>query len=77
MLDGLEGRWECESPIAAPEGSTSRVWVLPFKVASATVAGGTEEGGIAALAGGTQSTFPSPVPFVVAESVKALRRRAK
>jgi len=73
MVDGLEGGRDCESPITAPEVSTSLVWVLPFKVASATTAGGTE-GGFAALA---QSGFPSLVPFVVAESLKAQRRRAK
>ena len=77
ILDGLEWGRECEFPIVAPEGSTPRVWVFPFKVAFATVARGTEEEGIAGLAGSTQSGFPSSVPFVVAESVKALRRRAK
>jgi hypothetical protein len=82
ILDGLDGGRECavvaESPTTtALDVSTSRACGLPFKVAPASAAGGIEEGRTAALAGGTESGFPSPFPFVVAESVKALRRRAK
>lgn len=85
MLDGLDGLEVGQECVGVAEStttneldvSTSRGLGPRFKVVSATAAGGAEEGRIAALVGGIQSGFPSPFPFVVAESVKAQRRRAK
>lgn len=72
-FDSLEGD-VARSPATTLDVSAVRVWGLPCKVDGSPTA---EGGRIADLAVGKTSNVLSPGLFALAESVKALRRRAK